>query len=76
MELEKMQGVIRTLRKERNSGIILGEDDTNYFFHKHGFRGNWENLREGDRVTFEVLPSKKGPKAVSVILVRIGGERI
>jgi len=71
---EIKKGIVRTLWIKRENGMIMGEDGENYFFHRAGFRGTWENLREGDRVTFEVIPSAKGVKAVGVRLERIGGE--
>lgn len=74
MTLEQKKGIVRTLRINQEHGMILGEDGENYFFHRAGFRGAWENLREGDYVSFDVIPSGKGVKAVSVRLLKIGGE--
>jgi cold shock CspA family protein len=41
--------------------------DKDLFFHANELVGTtWEDLREGDTVTFEVADSPKGPNAVQV----------
>lgn len=53
---------------EKRFGFIKGEGmDKDLFFHANELVGcTWEDLREGDTVTFEVADSPKGPNAVQV----------
>ncbi len=41
-----------------------GEKDV--FFHEDQTNGEFANLKEGDKVTFEVVESPKGPAAANV----------
>jgi len=65
-----MTGTIKKLN-ERGFGFIEQEGQTgDLFFHKSALVGvTFEELKEGDNVTFEVEPAKpegKGPSAVNV----------
>lgn len=62
-----MQGTIKRLT-DRGFGFIAPEDGSaDLFFHSTELQGvAFDDLREGDKVTFEVMQSEKGPKAVSV----------
>ena len=62
-----MKGKIKTL-KEQGFGFITREGETkDLFFHSKELSGvTFEELREGDEVTFEVVQGEKGPSAVNV----------
>lgn len=54
-------------------GFITPEDGgKDVFFHLSALQGGVEfnSLREGDKVTFEIEQSEKGPKAANVQLVQ------
>ncbi|MBP6931380.1 MAG: cold shock domain-containing protein [Candidatus Pacebacteria bacterium] len=62
-----MKGIIKTLT-EKGFGFISREGETkDLFFHSKELSGvTYEDLREGDEVTFEVVNGEKGPAAVNV----------
>ncbi len=62
-----MTGIIKTL-KENGFGFIKVEGmDKDLFFHKDKLNGLvFEDLREGDAVSFETEESDKGLNAVNV----------
>jgi CspA family cold shock protein len=60
------QGTVKRLVRDRGFGFISGEDGTEYFFHRSATRGDFDGLREGQRVSFQVEPGPKGPRASSV----------
>ena len=62
-----MQGTIKRLT-DKNFGFI-GQDgeDKDLFFHANELEGvEFNDLQEGDTVTFEVSDGPKGPAAVKV----------
>lgn len=62
-----MKGVIKKLT-DRGFGFITPEGEAkDVFFHSDALVGSMFNdLREGDMVTFDVEDSPKGPRAVNV----------
>ncbi len=66
-----MEGVIKKLN-EKGFGFITPEgEDKDVFFHRNDLvDADFDNLHEGDKVTFEKEASDKGPKAVNVTLVQ------
>lgn len=62
-----MTGTIKTL-KDRGFGFIGREGEAkDLFFHSKDLVGvTFEELREGDTVSFEVANGEKGPSAVNV----------
>lgn len=65
-----MQGTIKRLT-DRGFGFIAPENGgEDLFFHSSELVGcEFNSLREGQAVSFEVVQSEKGPKAVGVSLV-------
>jgi CspA family cold shock protein len=61
-------GTIKKVVSDRGFGFIAAEDGTEYFFHRSGTEADFDRLQGGERVTFEVEPSPKGPRAASVRL--------
>jgi CspA family cold shock protein len=56
-------GTIKKLVSERGFGFIQADDGKEYFFHRSGTDGDFDGLRGGEVVTFEVEASQKGPRA-------------
>ena len=63
-----MNGTIKTLIADRKFGFILPEGGTkDVFFHFEALNGvTFEELKVGDKVTFEVVDGQKGPAAKNV----------
>jgi CspA family cold shock protein len=58
-------GTVKKVVQDRGFGFIAGEDGTEYFFHRSGVdpQLNFDGLRGGEAVVFDVEPSAKGPRA-------------
>ena len=64
-----MNGTIKTLVRDRKFGFISREgEEKDLFFHSEGLNGvKFEDLNEGDKVTFEIVEGEKGPAAKNVV---------
>jgi cold shock protein len=62
------KGIIKKLATDRGFGFITPEgEDKDLFFHSTELQGvQFNELREGDAVEFEVSESPKGPNATQV----------
>ncbi|MBU4375196.1 cold shock domain-containing protein [Patescibacteria group bacterium] len=61
-----MKGTIKKLT-DKNFGFIAQEGADDLFFHANNLDGiSFDQLREGDAVTFEVEKTEKGNAAVNV----------
>jgi cold shock protein len=62
-----MTGTIRTLRVDKGFGFIKDDAGKELFFHQSAIYGEGiHDLREGDKVEFEVGQGEKGPRAENV----------
>ncbi|QQR50236.1 cold shock domain-containing protein [Candidatus Nomurabacteria bacterium] len=63
-----MKGTIKTLVRDRGFGFITREGETkDLFFHSKELNGiTFEELKEGDEVTFDITDGEKGPAATNV----------
>lgn len=63
-----MNGTIKTLVRDRKFGFITREGEVkDLFFHSQELAGvTYDELKEGDAVTFEVVETEKGPAAKNV----------
>jgi len=59
-------GTVKKLVSERGFGFITGDDGQEYFFHRSGVAGDFDSLRGGEKVSFEIERGQKGPRATSV----------
>jgi CspA family cold shock protein len=61
-------GTIKKVVADRGFGFIAAEDGKEYFFHRSGLQSSvdFDRLVGGERVTFEVEASPKGPRATDV----------
>lgn len=61
------KGSIKKMVRDRGFGFIAAEDGREIFFHRSGLLNvDFMDLREGDRLEFEVEKTDRGPKAVQV----------
>ncbi|MBW2970656.1 cold shock domain-containing protein [Candidatus Woesearchaeota archaeon] len=59
-----VEGTVKFFNAMKSFGFITGDDGEDYFVHSSGIvKGP---LREGDRVSFEVVKGDRGPKAEKV----------
>ena len=60
-----MTGTIKKLVADRGFGFITAESGEEYFFHRSGVDDSltFENISIGERVSFDVERSDKGPRA-------------
>lgn len=62
-----MQGKIKTLTDRRYGFITVEGEAKDLFFHEKELKGvTFDELREGDVMTFEIMKGEKGPSAVGV----------
>lgn len=60
-----MEGVVKSIKKDKGFGFIRAQDGTEYFFHRSGAQ-DFDLLQEGNRVTFAEEVSGKGPRGTGV----------
>ena len=63
-----MTGTIKTLIIDKNFGFITPDDGSkDIFFHATSLTGiQFAELKQGDKVSFQVEESEKGPRATNV----------
>lgn len=61
-------GTIKKVVADRGFGFITAEDGKDYFFHRGGLVAplEFDRLVGGERVSFEIETSPKGPRAIQV----------
>jgi CspA family cold shock protein len=64
--MEMPTGTIKKLVAERGFGFIAAEDGKEFFFHRSGTEGDFDSLQGGEKVSFEIEASPKGPRAKGV----------
>lgn len=64
----RMAGTVKRLVEGKGFGFILCEDGLEYFFHSSA-SPDFNQLSEGDAVTFEKGRGNRGPRAESVQVV-------
>ena len=62
-----VNGEVKFFNMRKNFGFINGDDGKDYFVHGSGI-ADQNNIKEGDRVTFDVVDGDRGPKAENVKL--------
>lgn len=62
-----MTGTIKRIKAENKYGFIRGEDGLEYFFHESGLKNaTFDDLQEGQEVTFEDVDGSKGLRAEDI----------
>jgi CspA family cold shock protein len=59
-------GTIKRIQRDKGFGFIRDTNGQEYFFHRSSVEGSFDDLSEGQRVSFEEEQSPKGPRAGSV----------
>jgi CspA family cold shock protein len=59
-------GTIKRLVRDRGFGFIRDDGGQEWFFHRSSVQGNFDQMSEGQRVSFDEEPSAKGPRAGNV----------
>ena len=65
-ETRMPSGTIKRLVRDRGFGFIRDDGGQEWFFHRSSVEGSFDQLNEGQRVTFDEEPSAKGPRAGNV----------
>ena len=68
LEVLVTTGTIKKIVADRGFGFIVAEDAKEYFFHRGGLDSSldFDRLMGGEKVTFEIEQSPKGPRAAQV----------
>jgi len=62
-----MEGIIKNLTDKGFGFITVDGEDKDLFFHKNELKDvTFEELKEGDKVSFDKADSPKGPNATNV----------
>jgi cold shock protein len=63
-----LTGSVKKVVNERGFGFIAADDGQEYFFHRSGVDSSldFDRLAGGERVTFDIERSDKGPRAQQV----------
>jgi CspA family cold shock protein len=62
-----MQGTIKRVIRDRGYGFIRSSDGQEVFFHHHSLQQmDFDGLKEGEPVEFEVVQGEKGLRARNV----------
>jgi cold shock protein len=65
--MASMQGVIKRLISDKGFGFVQASDGNEYFFHQSAVvDGSFQQLREGESLTFDRGQGPKGPRAENV----------
>ena len=65
--MSAMNGTIKRLVSGKGFGFVAAEDGNEYFFHQSACNGvQFDDLQEGQAVTFEKGQGPKGPRAEDV----------
>ncbi len=76
MEVDRKTGTVKWFSRVKGYGFIAPDDaGKEIFVHFSGIEGEgYRNLEEGQRVTFLVEDTPKGPQAVSVRAAETGDQ--
>ena len=65
-----MDGTVKRLVSDKGFGFVAASDGNEYFFHQSACAdGRFDQLREGQAVTFNTGQGPKGPRAENVRVV-------
>ena len=62
-----VNGTVKRMVSDKGFGFVAAEDGAEYFFHRSACQGvRFDDLREGQKVTFDRGQGPKGPRAENV----------
>ena len=65
--MARMNGTVKRLVRDKGFGFIGTDRGVEYFFHRSACAGNmFDELQEGQSVSFDVGEGPKGPRAENV----------
>ncbi len=65
--MKSTSGTIKRIVSDKGFGFIAAADGTEYFFHQSACMGTpFDDMREGQNVSFTVGQGPKGPRAENV----------
>lgn len=65
--MARVKGTIKRLVREKGFGFIGAEGGVEHFFHRSACTGDtFDQLREGQSVSFDIGEGPKGPRAENV----------
>jgi CspA family cold shock protein len=68
VEVTVATGTVKKVVSDRGFGFITADDGKDYFFHRNALTASldFDRLLGGEKVSFEVEQSPKGPRATNV----------
>jgi cold shock protein len=68
LEVHMTTGTIKRVIADRGFGFIAADDEKEYFFHRGALDAgmDFDRIVGGEKVTFEIEQSPKGPRASQV----------
>ncbi len=60
-----MEGNVKFFNKAKHFGFLTADDGKDYFVHESGLKEGVQ-LKDGDRVSFDVVQGDRGAKAENV----------
>lgn len=65
--MAQLRGTIKRLISDKGFGFVAADDGAEYFFHKAScVDGDFDQMREGQTLTFDKGQGPKGPRAENV----------
>ena len=65
-----MKGTIKRILYEKNFGFLSVEDEEkDIFFHRSGVKEDFNDLRDGEEVEFDIEDKDRGPQATNIVKV-------
>ncbi len=65
-----LEGTVKWFNKDKGYGFITRNDGKDFFVHYSAIKNRgYRTLEEGQRVSFDVVEDKRGPKADNVTIL-------
>lgn len=64
--MSAINGTVKRLVSDKGFGFVAADNGQEYFFHQSACAGGFDQLREGQPVTFKAGQGPKGPRAEDV----------